>query len=391
MITRTEIEQLASYENPATPVISFYLNIDKGRPDEASWNIRLKNLLSKLEERRSEWSEAEWASVTADMERIRAYVRDQRVAGARGVAIFASSAGDFWQTYAFPNRVGNEVRLTHSTYVRPLFRTLDRFQPQCVALVSKDQGRIFLLFGDTEQTIEERADLVSDVPGRHDQGGRAQARLQRHHDDAVRQHLKKTAELVFKVFRETPFERLLIAGTDPVAAEFQDALHPYVRERILGTFNIPMSASPKIVQDRARPILRAMDAQRQQDMVDLLAAEVAERDLGAVGLAPSLDALRQGQVQTLLVIEDYDAPGQRCTACGALLTQGHAACPLCGGALMEVEDLVSSMVEQAMEQGARVLTVTAPGAVARLESLGHVGAILRFAVAPETTTTPAGP
>ncbi len=387
MITRTEIEQLASYANPSAPVVSFYMNIDKGRPDEASWNVRLKNLLTRLGEKRVEWTDADWASVAADVERIRAYVRDQRVAGARGVAVFASSAGELWQSYAFPNRVGNDIRLGHSAYVRPLFRMLDRYQPQCVALVSKDQARIFLLVGDTGHTIEERGDILSDVPGRHDQGGPSQARLQRHHDDAVRHHLKKTADMVFTIYRQTRFERLLIGATDSLAAEFQDALHPYLRERLLGTVNIPMSASPKTVQDRVRPILRAMDAQSQQDVVERLAAEVAERDLGAAGLAHTLDALRQGQVQTLLVTEDYSAPGGRCDTCGAVFATSETVCPVCGGMVLAVEDVVSVAVEQALEQDARVLTITAPGAAARLEPLGRIGALLRFAVPREAAAS----
>lgn len=387
MITRTEIEQLTSYANPAAPVVSFYMNIDKGRPDEASWNTRLKNLLARLEEKRADWTDTDWASVSADVERIRAYVRDQRVSGARGVAVFASSAGELWQTYAFPNRVGNDIRVGHAAHVRPLFRMLDRYQPQCVTLVSKDQARVFLLVGDTGQTIEERGDLLSDVPGRHDQGGPSQARLQRHHDDAVRHHLKKAADLVFTIFRQTPFERLLIGATDPIAAEFQEALHPYLRERLLGTMNIPLSVSPKTVQDRARPILRAMDAQRQQDMVERLANEVGERDLGVAGLEATLNALRHGQVQTLVVTEDYGAPGWRCDDCGTVFVTSHAACPECGGRLAEVEDVVSLMVEQAVEQDARVLMVSAPGAVAQLEPLGRVGALLRFAVPREAATT----
>lgn len=387
MITRTEIEQLTGYTNPSAPVVSFYMNIDKGRPDEASWHTRLKNLLARLEERRAEWTDADWASVAADEERIRAYVRDQRVTGARGVAVFASSAGDLWQSYAFPNRVGNDIRLGHSAHVRPLFRMLDRYQPQCVALVSKDQARIFLLVGDTGQTIEERGDILSAVPGRHDQGGPSQARLQRHHDDAVRHHLKKAADMVFTIYRQTPFERLLIGATDTVAAEFQDALHPYLRERLLGTVNIPMSVSPKAVQDRVRPILRAMDAQSQQDMVERLATEVAERDLGAAGLTHTLEALRRGQVQTLVVTEDYSASGGRCETCGAVVTTGETVCPVCGGMVVAVEDVVSVAVEQALDQGGRVLTVTAPGAAARLEPLGRIGALLRFAVPRQAAPT----
>ncbi len=383
MISRTEIEQLAGYQDSAAPLVSFYMDIDKGRPDENKWSIRLKNLLGGLEADRSGWSDAEWESVASDMERIRAFVRDQRVAGGRGVAVFASSAANIWQTYTFPNRVGNYARVDHSAYVRPLVRMLDRYKPQCVVLVSQDQGRVFFLQGDTGETIEERGDLVSDVPRRHDQGGWSQANLQRRRSDAVHQHLKETADMVFTIFQQTPFEHLLVGGTEPVVNEFQTCLHPYLRARLVATFSAPISASPKTVQERTRPILRALDTQQQVGLVERVEAEVGQRDMGVAGLADTLAALRQGQVLTLILAEDFVAPGRRCVDCGALaVSVDGSECADCGGRLTAVADIVSDMVEQALEQDSEVRVIAAPAAMPRLQTLGNVGALLRFAVRP---------
>ncbi len=390
MITRTEIEQLAGYQDSAAPLVSFYMDIDKGRPDENKWSIRLKNLLAGLEAGRGNWSDAEWESVTGDMERIRAFVRDQRVAGGRGVAVFASSAANVWQTYTFPNRVGNYARVDHSAYVRPLVRMLDRYKPQCVVLVSQDQGRVFFLQGDTGETIEERGDLVSDVPRRHDQGGWSQANLQRRRSDAVHQHLKETADMVFTIFQQTPFEHLLVGGTEPVVNEFQPCLHPYLRDRLVATFTAPISASPKTVQERTRPILRALDTQQQIGLVERVEAEVGQRDMGVAGLADTLAALRQGQVLSLILAEDLVAPGQRCVDCGALTTDTEEReCADCGGGLVAVADVVSDLVEQALEQDAEVRVIAAPAAMPRLQALGNVGALLRFAVRPTPATAEA--
>ncbi|MFN8485255.1 MAG: Vms1/Ankzf1 family peptidyl-tRNA hydrolase [Anaerolineae bacterium] len=383
MITRTEIEQLAAYQDSAAPLVSFYIDLDKGRPDETKWSIRLKNLLNDLDAGRGAWSDAAWQSVTEDAERIRAFVRDQRVTGGRGLAVFASSAANFWQTYTFPNRVGNYARVDLSAYVRPLVRMLDRYKPQCVVLVSRDQGRVFFLQGDTGETIEERGDLLSDVPRRHDQGGWSQANLQRRRNDAVHQHLKETADMTFTIFQQTPFEHLLVGGTEPVVNEFQSCLHPYLRERLVATFSAPISASPKTVQERTRPILRALDTQQQVALVERVEAEVGQRDMGVAGLVDTLAALRQGQVLTLILNEDLAAPGQRCLDCAALTTDtGRSACEDCGGGLVAVADIVSDVVEQALEQDAEVRIIAAPTAMPRLQALGNVGALLRFAVRP---------
>lgn len=386
MITRTEIEQLATYEQPEAPVISFYMNIDKGRPDEMKWNIRLKNLVNQIEGQRDRWSDAQWESIAADVERIRRFVGDQRVLGAVSVAIFASSAANFWQPYTFPTRTRNEVRVNHTAYVRPLFRLLDSAKPQCVALVSQDQGRVFLLWGAAGEVIEERGDLVSDIPRRHDQGGWSQANLQRRHDDAVRHHLKQTADMIFTLAQSVPFERLLIGGADTVTKEFQGLLHPYLRERLVATFSAPIAATPKTVQERVRPILQALEAQKQSDLVADVAEEVGQRDKGVAGLADTLEALRQGQVLTLVLAEDYTAAGHHCRQCDSLLTNHTGRCPHCGSDCEDVDDIVAAMVEQALGRGAQVYTISTPAALARLEPLGQVGALLRFAMKPVPAT-----
>jgi peptide chain release factor subunit 1 len=378
MLTRKEVEELSRYRNEEFPITSLYLNVGKGGPEEGKTVIRLKNLRAQVEEERDRWTKQQMESVEGDMEQIRAFVRDQVMRGGQSLAAFACSAADFWQTYTFPRPVGNHIYLDHEPYVKPLLRLLEQYELYCTALVGKGKARIFLLHLDE---IQERSDIFGAVPGRHDQGGWAQARLQRHHDDRVMRHLKTTADQIFDLFQEEGFARLLIGGTEELVSQFQEYLHPYLRERLVATFPTGMTASAKTVQERSLAIVREIEEREEGELLEKLENEVGAHRMGVSGLGPTLRALQRGQILTLLVNEGFSAPGKRCTGCGHLTVRAQEQCPYCGGELQPMDDMVDEIIDQAFAQGCQVRFIAGSNQE-RLARLGDIGALLRYTMMP---------
>jgi peptide chain release factor subunit 1 len=374
MLTRVELEQLASYSSPDFLVTSLYLNLDKGRPDEAKVQIRLKNVLAEVENRRDQWTRAQAESVDRDLEQIRAFIRDQLVRGGQGVVVFSCSGADFWQAYTFPQRVGNHVRFDHQPYTKPLFRWLTQYEATCSILIGKEKARIFLIRGDE---VTERSEIFSQVPKRHEQGGWAQARLQRRHDEAVGHHFKTTADQIFGLFQAEGFSKLLIAGPEELVSEFQNYLHPYLRERLVGTLPLSMVASAKTVRERTQAIVHEVAERENAELMDRLEEEAGAQNMGISGLAGTLQVLQKGQIQTLIVRDGFAEPGKQCTHCGHLTLHEESTCPYCGGSLVVKEDIIQELADRAFEQGCAVYFLDG-AAGNRLAKLGNVGALLRF-------------
>ncbi len=376
MLSRMELEQLSRYRNPKYPVTSFFLNIDKGSPDEQKINIRLKNVLARAEAQRARWTRAQQESLDQDLERIKHFVREQSVRGGSAVAIFACSADGFWQTYTFPHRLSNAIYFNHSPYVKPLFRLLDRYKSCVTVLVGKGKTRIFLIQGDH---VQEQENVQTPVPKRHEQGGWAQARLQRAHDEAVGHHLKITADQLFELYRQTEFSKLVVAGTEPVVSEFKEVLHPYLKERLVGTLALGMTAGSKTVKERTEALVHEAELREAEELVDKLENEVGSGERGVTGLRETLRAIQKGQVMTLLVNDGYTEAGKRCIQCGNLTLRAEPRCPYCGGKLEPVPDVVSEILDRAFEQDCEVKVLDGdPGD--RLASVGRIGALLRFKV-----------
>jgi peptide subunit release factor 1 (eRF1) len=91
-------------------------------------------------------------------------------------------------------------------------------------------------------------------------------------------------------------------------------------------------------------------------------------------MAPTLAALEENRVDTLVVKDGLRATGVRCSSCGHLALDGRR-CEVCGGPTEEVPDLVEEAVEAGLRLRCRVETVR-DGAV--LDRSGGIGALLRF-------------
>jgi len=368
-----ELTELANYRDDENLICSFYYPLEKGEPAEEGSTIRLKNLINEAQAAREDWTSGQVKSVADDLARIERLVMEERVLTKGGLAVFACSATDLWKVYHLPDKAGPLLAVDHATRMRPMIELLNRHKWYCTVLVGKGRARIFLL---NPAGVEERSDIFSGVPGRHDQGGWAQARYQRHHDDRVMHHLKETADQTFSLFQEKEFRRLFVAGTEELVSEFVEYLHSYLRDRLAGTFPMEMVSSPKEVQEQTLTIASELRETYDSDAIEKLRGEVHTGNLGAAGLEDTVHVLQKGQVLMLLVNEDFSAPGQRCTSCGSLCLMDP--CPFCGATTEVLEDTVENVVSQAFLQNCEIRFVRGSNKE-RLAELGSIGALLRFA------------
>jgi peptide chain release factor subunit 1 len=311
--------------------------------------------------------------VSDDLARIERLTTEEMVLGSGGLAVYASSAAGLWEVFRLPDKIGPLLAIDHVIRMRPMIEFMNRYQRHCTVLVGKGRARIFLV---DPAGVEERPEVLGEVPGRHDQGGWSQARYQRHHDDRVMRHLKQTADQTFSLLQSEGFEQLFVAGTDDVVSGFVAYLHQYLRERLAGTFPMEMVSSAVEVGEQTRSAARELTEERHGDTIASLRAEVHTGNLGAAGLEDTLQALQKGQVLRLLVNDDFVASGQRCRNCGLLSMT--SPCPFCAGETERLEDIVEHVVTEAFLQNCEI-TIVGVENREHLAELGGIGALLRFA------------
>lgn len=374
-LDRDLLRGLADWDPDDAAVTSLYLTVDGRRyPRRADYEVRLGELLRAARAQAAELGPAAARSVEGDLVRMSAFVREELDRGdTRGVAMFSVSAAGLWETVTLPRPVHDRAFVGPRADLRMLEVLLETHGTTCTALADYEKARIFLL---QLGRVEEVRDVWDEVPGRHDQGGRSQMRMQRHVDDHRRQHLRHVADALFRLWKARGFENLVLAGPGEAHRELEADLHEYLRQRVRARIALPITASTLEVRTRTLQLEEEMEREAERSTVRRLAEGAAEGTGAAVtGLRPTLSALSEGRIGTLAVRLDLREPGARCEACGRLSDDARAPCPTCGGRMREIPDVVELAVATAYGQGCRVETIAGDEGLA---DLGGIGALLRF-------------
>jgi peptide chain release factor subunit 1 len=376
-LNRSKLRELAGIRPGGAKVLSLYLNLD---PTEfASAQARATEMSSLLDEadRRlrngDSLTHEEKAHLREDVDRVRQFFNspDFSAKGAHGLAIFASGPADVFEVIKLPRPVDTGVAINDTPFLEPL--TDLAFEGSWgVFLVSRKMARILR---GSRDGLEEIARISDDVHGWHDQGGWSQARYQRGIQKEADDHVKHAADVLFRRFRRTPFDRLLIGCPEEHCGEVEKRLHPYLRERIVGRIDVDVeNTTPDQVLEAAAPKMEAEDTRRERDALDRLEAGLGTGGRGAAGLDDVLEMLNERRVEILLIEQGLNAPGVVCPNDGWVGTEG-STCPVDGTPLEQRDDIIETAVQLAITQSAEVISVQHHD---DLDGRGSIAAVLRF-------------
>lgn len=366
------LRKLAEWDAAGGPITSLYLTVDGRRfPRKSDYEVRLDELLRRARAQARTLDDDAVRSVDRDLAAVSEFVREEFDRGeTRGIAAFSSQAAGLWEIVLVPRPVRDRAVVAPQADLLPLEAVLETYRPSCAALVDFEKARLFVV--DLGR-IEEVSDVWDDVPNRHDQGGWAQMRMQRHVDDHRSRHVKRVADTLFGLWRRRPFEQLVLAGPVEAVRVLESTLHDYLRRRVKASLTLPITASSTEVLARVLEVEEAVERERERAAIERVVRATAADDHGVAGLDGTLEALAAGRVGELVVSIDLSSPGAACGSCGRLVTAGRT-CPSCGGDLHPVPDVVEAAVATALRSGSRVETVLDEG----LDELGGIGALLRF-------------
>jgi peptide subunit release factor 1 (eRF1) len=375
--SRRQIEALGRFKTDDHWISSFYLDTDKGRHTRKEISLALKNLLNDGRSRLAalDLAKAVKDSLAQDLNKINQFASQTILtANGAGLAVFSSSATDFWQDFTLPRAPRQNLIFERNPYVRPLTVILDEFHAICALVLDRHEARWYNIFmGD----ISEVDRLTSDVPSRVREGGwqgYESKRIERHIDAHLHDHFKKAAQTTFDLFKKNQFDWLFLGCKEEYRPEFEPLLHPYLVERLKGHLKItPYQNEDKILK-QAMEVERSLRLADEAALGQGLVAEIEKGGRAVGGLREVLRKLNVHEVQTLVLNRNFSRAGWVCPKCHFLYAE-ELRCPNCEVKTDKVIDVVHEGVHAAMDNKAQVRYVTPPSG---LERYGKIGAFLRF-------------
>ena len=371
------IEKLKSYSPKGFPFVSQYVN--------AHWEEQFHKNRTKL------FFKNEWNAVIArfrkqdapnevmrslqqDREKIENYLADQMHGTIdrqyRGLAFFASGGSGFFEIFRSHVEFDDQLVVHSEPHLRQLAALVDAYETMLLVMVDSGKARVYEL---RLAGVDERVNIIDEIPNYHKVGGWSQRRFQRHVEEHRDLHHKEVARVVERMVDEQRLKNIVIAGQNDVIAEFSRFLPKRVLDKVFVTIHLDILEPENVVIRKVIEHLQRHDRAKESQGVQDAVKQAAIGGKGAVGLLATLRAVNERGVRILYISRNFKPKGIRCTSCRQL--SGLASrCPYCSQSVEEI-DLAEEMANDVIEAGGRVDRVEASKL---LDSYEGVAAATRF-------------
>ncbi len=366
------LERVIKVKATDKPFISIYLNTEPNEHGRDDFDVFLDKQLSVHQDKFADDS-PERGSFDRDVKKIKEYAGNIP-ASADGVAIFACADEDYFQTFEFDVPFEkNQFIVENKPGIYPLARMIDQNPEYAVVLADSNTAKIFIM---QRGKILENEEIENTKYSRSDEGGWSQMRFQRHIDEMRKQHAKEVIEELEKIVRDEDIRHFVIAGNKEVVVPLlRDEMDDFLNERLVGTFRMDIDASEKELMDAAETVIKQFDTLKDKEKIDALNEENYDGGKGVTGVAKTLRALANGQVQELYLVAKFDELEYDENKIKKILNE---YAPGEDGEMADVKNprqIADDMITRALDSAERIRFIEDESL---LEEAGGVGALLRY-------------
>ena len=379
MITREDIRELAQFhaDGKQECALSFYFEPrtphNKSHKEETILAKDLvKNAIVEAEK------QGKNGHARADLDRILNLAEALPGKQSHPKAVFACGSREVWREFDLPYLdSGTQLFVNRQFHLKPLAQVLGAQPKVWVALVDRHKARFFDLRLNelTERVALFRTPLAhegkSDGYAGYD-GGHAQRRI----EDEALHHYKDTAAHLQEAQEKGWHENFIVGCHDVNWRDFEKELHPYVKRRLLGRFSADIGKiTGEQIREHANRLMTDAQEKRRHELVKQVLDQAKSNSHGVTGLRRVLKSLEMGEVQTLLIGDDFSRAATACSNCGHLDAHLVSHCPACGHATREIDDVCDAIIPIAIERDIELFYIKDN---AEFDGAGNIAALLRF-------------
>ncbi|MBZ5594715.1 MAG: hypothetical protein LAP39_20920 [Acidobacteriia bacterium] len=366
---------LATLEETCSPVISCYLDLCSSDPDYRTvFDDRVQVLRRTIrEELRRDFEQA--------LAKIQEFLGARAIAGSSSLAIF-SRAGEqpLFLPLSFGAPLPNRIAVSSAPSIYDLVELKDNYNRYVVLLATEHSAHILgiNLGSVTEEIWKTRPEL------RRRSGHEwTKEHYQNHRRERTRQFIHEQIRLLDQVVSRYGYAHIILAGNSRATSAIKRELPKHLALKLVDV--VPASAGDHSSDIVAATLQSFLEYEEGESLavVDKLWRELNTHGLAAAGTAASMDALRNDQVDVLVLAKTYQPGfGWACHKCSVLDVSSPQpdGCSKCGYRWLRSFDVKEEMVRMAERAGCGVEVVEHSD---RLLQLGGAACLLRYRLPAE--------
>ncbi len=370
------MERLERFEPTEYPFISLYLNAQANERGRNDYGLFVRQELSARAETYQSHTPAR-ESFDRDVERINSYLEQEAHPSANGIVVFAcAGANDFFEAEQLDVPIEqNRLFVYNQPHLYPLARLMEQYPRYAVVLADTNSARIYVFMQG--RTVDHK-EIESVKTNRSQVGGWSQMRYQRHIDNYHQQHAKEVIDVLDRVVRQDKIEKIILSGDEEtIIPILRQQMTKELEEKVVDVLNLSVKAPEHEILEATMQALRVANATDDAEKVRRLLDAYRADGLAVVGVAATLEALTNGQVEELLISATmrgirYDERQVEKVMAAYAPTAGHAA------DTSEPRTVADELVKRAEQFSSARITFIEDESI--LASAGGVGAFLRYRI-----------
>ena len=230
MAVKDQLDRLAAFEPAPYPVVSLYLNTQPGQTGRDQFHTFVRKEFAARGKTYPAGS-PERESLDKDLERISSFLDNQIEPAANGVAVFACSAGELFETVQTSAPIDEHwLYIGDQPHLYPLAR-IESLHPTCAVVLADTNAARIMVFATGEVVSQEEVTGVKTK--RTSQGGWSQARYQRHIENFHVQHVKEVVEALEKIVQRENISEIVVAGDEVVMPLLREQMPKHLQQKVV--------------------------------------------------------------------------------------------------------------------------------------------------------------
>ena len=292
------IRELATIEETTHPMISCYLNMEKGKAG------CIRYFLNRIEILRKGIERDKLQSFNHAKAQINEFLNQQLDDTTKGVALFSRyGKTPFFLPLQFRVPVKNEVMTDGVPSIYPLIELKDVFHKFIIVVSNESHGKIFEVnLGEVTESV------FTDQPELRKRVGRewTKEHYQNHRRDRGDRFIKEKIKILEQLISQKGYSHLILAGKSHLTAKLRKKLPKHLIDKLVDT---EVKAGTDDLSEVIRASLQAFIEEEQkesEDMIEKLKQSVATDGLAVLGPASTLEAINNGQVDALIISKEFE-------------------------------------------------------------------------------------
>lgn len=372
--TNRLLERLAGLKAAGPLVLTCYIRLGPQERARSQYQIEVRSAIRSLSQaiERVEVSHEHREMLRRDFDRVKEYLSHPGdLPHTAGLALFASEALGLFEVIPLPQVLRTRVLLDERPRVAEWLAASQRVGTVVAAVVDRTHARFFRVDGFEVEELPGVTDTATRGgkyhSDREDAPGWGEAHFHGRRLEERRRHATHVAQELALLLTRTGAKSIVLGGARRMADDVLDALPAPLRALVIGMPRLnPTAVTPAEVYQAVNQ-LRAGAASEQERHLLAAVEQSLESGWSVAGARPTLRALALGQVQTLLIAEGYAAAGFRCPGSGRPVVSPEDCTE--EGAPVPVADLSNEAIEEALQQGVRIVVVAGPDLGEMLDGL----------------------